>query len=138
MSRLLENPKVFAATAILFTIATLFNFSAQAVPVAGSSLVPAPFMAPTQINQEIGPSIPPNPWDPPKSNIGPSSPPKPWDPPKVAMNIGPSIPPNPWDPPKVDMNIGPSIPPNPWDPPKVAMNIGPSIPPNPWDPPKAA
>jgi len=85
MSRLLENPKVFAIAAALFMIATIFNFSVNnATPgYAGSSLI-AP-LGPVEVNQQIGPTLPPNPWEPsPKVAIGPTLPPNPWEPsPKV-------------------------------------------------------
>jgi hypothetical protein len=62
MSKFLANPKLFAATGILFVIATAFNFSSGPAQVGRTTLLAAP-EAPAK-----GATLPPDmvctPWSP--------------------------------------------------------------------------
>jgi hypothetical protein len=63
MSKAFANPKIFAATCLLFAGATLFNVTANASSNAngmGLKAAPDKLSAPVL---EVGPTIPPNPWD---------------------------------------------------------------------------
>jgi hypothetical protein len=63
MTKAFTNPKVFAAACLLFAGATMFNVTANASSNAsGMSLnaTPAKISAPVL---EVGPTIPPNPWE---------------------------------------------------------------------------
>ena len=63
MSKTFANTKVFAASAILFAIATLFNASVNGSTSQeglGLRSAPAPLSVPVL---EVGPTIPPSPWD---------------------------------------------------------------------------
>ncbi|MEP6538395.1 MAG: hypothetical protein ABJF23_23855 [Bryobacteraceae bacterium] len=67
MPKAIANPKIFAAACVLFAVATLFNVNAHAgsqgdeIRASGIGL-----RAPEQISApvlEVGPTIPPSPWD---------------------------------------------------------------------------
>lgn len=62
MSKALANPKLFAATGILFAIATIFNLSSGQAQISRSTLLAVP-EAPTK-----GATLPPDmvctPWTP--------------------------------------------------------------------------
>ncbi|MEO8128961.1 MAG: hypothetical protein ABJF23_23840 [Bryobacteraceae bacterium] len=63
MSKTLANPKIFAAACILFAGATLFNVTMNASPATegrGLRNLPTSLSAPVL---EVGPTIPPSPWD---------------------------------------------------------------------------
>ena len=63
MSKTFANTKVFAAAAILFGVATLFNASLNGSPFQegiGVRSAPPSLSAPVL---EVGPTIPPSPWD---------------------------------------------------------------------------
>jgi len=62
MSKAFANPKIFAAVCLIFAGATIFNVSANASSdMKGMSLKAVPQVsAPVQ---EVGPTIPPNPWE---------------------------------------------------------------------------
>jgi hypothetical protein len=63
MTKAFSNPKIFGAACLLFAGATLFNMTANASSNAnGMSLkaTPAKVLAPVL---EVGPTIPPNPWE---------------------------------------------------------------------------
>ena len=63
MSKTFANTKVFAASAILFAVATLFNATmngSTSQEGLGLRSAPAPLSAPVL---EVGPTIPPSPWD---------------------------------------------------------------------------
>jgi len=63
MTKAFANPKVLAATCLLFAGATLFNVTVNAsTPAEGLGLrsVPTSLSAPVL---EVGPTIPPSPWD---------------------------------------------------------------------------
>jgi len=63
MSKLFANPKIFGAACLIFVGATLFNASANASSNAnGMSLKAAPTTYSEPVLQ-VGPTIPPNPWD---------------------------------------------------------------------------
>ena len=63
MSNAFANTKVFAASAILFAVATLFNATANAsTPQQGLGLRSAPSLFSVSV-VELGPTIPPSPWD---------------------------------------------------------------------------
>jgi hypothetical protein len=114
MRRFLENKLVQVAVLSFFMFAFVLS--------AGT---PTPSAIPASIN--IGPTMPPSPWDGVSVAIGPTMPPSPWD--GVSVAIGPTMPPSPWD--GVSVAIGPTMPPSPWD--GVSVAIGPTMPPSPWD-----
>src|SRR4051794_41795525 len=62
MSKAFANPKIFAAVCLIFAGATIFNVSANASSdIKGMSLKAVPQVsAPVE---EVGPTIPPNPWE---------------------------------------------------------------------------
>ena len=63
MSKAIANPKIFAATCLLFAGATLFNLNANANGAGASGIglrTPERISAPVL---EVGPTIPPSPWD---------------------------------------------------------------------------
>ena len=63
MSKAFANTKVFAASAILFAVATLFNATMNASPSqegVGLRNAPSSLSAPVL---EVGPTLPPSPWD---------------------------------------------------------------------------
>lgn len=63
MSKALANPKIFAAACLVFAGATLFNATMNASPAQdglGLRNVPSSLSAPVL---EVGPTIPPSPWD---------------------------------------------------------------------------
>ena len=63
MFKAFANTKVFAASAILFAVATLFNATASAsTPRQGLGLQSAPSSLSVSV-VELGPTIPPSPWD---------------------------------------------------------------------------
>jgi len=62
MSNIFANPRVFAATCLLFAGATLFNATMNASPSEGSGLRTAPTSLSAPV-LEVGPTIPPSPWD---------------------------------------------------------------------------
>ena len=65
MSKAFANTKVFAASAILFAVATLFNATMNASPSQqGLGLRSAPSSVSVV---ELGPTIPPSPWDDPST-----------------------------------------------------------------------
>jgi len=59
MSKAIANPKIFAATCLLFAGATLFNVTANATSNVGPR-TPEGVSVPVL---EVGPTIPPSPWD---------------------------------------------------------------------------
>ena len=63
MSKAFANTKVFAASAILFAVATLFNATMNASPSQqGLGLRSVPSSLSMSV-VELGPTIPPSPWD---------------------------------------------------------------------------
>ena len=63
MSKAIANPRIFAATCLLFAGATLFNVTANANGAGASGIglrTPERISAPVL---EVGPTIPPSPWD---------------------------------------------------------------------------
>ncbi|MEO8128959.1 MAG: hypothetical protein ABJF23_23850 [Bryobacteraceae bacterium] len=63
MSKTLANPRFFGAACLLFAGATLFNATMNASPSQeGSGLRNAPSSLSAPI-LEVGPTIPPSPWD---------------------------------------------------------------------------
>ena len=67
MSKAFANTKVFAASAILFAVATLFNATMNASPSQqGLGLRNAPSSLSMSV-VELGPTIPPSPWDDPST-----------------------------------------------------------------------
>jgi hypothetical protein len=63
MSKAFANTKLFAAAAMLFAVATIFNASMNASPSQegrGLRITPSKIEAPVL---EVGPTIPPNPWE---------------------------------------------------------------------------
>jgi hypothetical protein len=63
MSKAFANPKIFGAVCLIFAGATLFNANANASSnPSGMSLKAAPSSYSTPV-LEVGPTIPPSPWD---------------------------------------------------------------------------
>ena len=63
MSKALANPKIFGAACLLFAGATLFNATGNASTAReglGLRIAPPAVSAPVL---EVGPTIPPSPWD---------------------------------------------------------------------------
>lgn len=77
MLKLLNSPKVLAAAALLFAVASFFNATAGATPVSSLTV-------PGVTTTQVSPTIPPDPWEiPPKAQVSPTIPPDPWEiPPK--------------------------------------------------------
>jgi hypothetical protein len=63
MSKTLTNPKLFAATGILFVIATVFNLSSGPSPIAHATLIAAP-EAPAKGGATLPPDMVCTPWTP--------------------------------------------------------------------------
>jgi len=67
MSKAIANPKIFAASCLLFAGATLFNVTANATSNAnGAGASGIGLRTPERISApvlEVGPTIPPSPWD---------------------------------------------------------------------------
>ena len=62
MTRLFANPQIFGAACLLFAGATLFNATAGAsTQQDGLGLRNAPSLSAPVL--EVGPTIPPSPWD---------------------------------------------------------------------------
>ena len=67
MSKVLANPKIFGAACLLFAGATLFNATVNAsTPRQGLGLQSAPSSLSVSV-VELGPTIPPSPWDDPST-----------------------------------------------------------------------
>ncbi len=63
MSKALANPKIFGAACLLFVGATLFNATINAsTPREGLGVRSAPSSLSAPV-LEVGPTIPPSPWD---------------------------------------------------------------------------
>ena len=62
MSKTLTNPKLFAATGILFVIATAFNWTAGS-PIGHATLIAAP-EAPAKGGATLPPDMTCTPWTP--------------------------------------------------------------------------
>ena len=67
MTKFLQSKMTFAAAAVLFAVASFAN-------AAAGSKSSAPIT-------QLGPTMPPSPWDEGKQNaqLGPTMPPSPWD-----------------------------------------------------------
>lgn len=62
MSKALANPKLFAATGILFAVATVFNLANGQTPVSRSTLLTAP--EPPAKGATLPPDMVCTPWTP--------------------------------------------------------------------------
>ena len=63
MSKAFANTKVFAASTILFAVATLFNVTQNGLPSQGDLGLPSVTSALSAPVLGIGPTLPPSPWD---------------------------------------------------------------------------
>ena len=67
MSKILANPKIFGTACLLFAGATLFNATVNASPSQqGLGLRSVPSSLSMSV-VELGPTIPPSPWDDPST-----------------------------------------------------------------------
>jgi hypothetical protein len=63
MSKALANPKIFGAACLLFAAATLFNVSANASSSTATGMSLKAPISQSDTVLEVGPTIPPNPWE---------------------------------------------------------------------------
>jgi hypothetical protein len=64
MSKALTNPKLFAATGILFVIASAFNLSSGATPIAPTTTLLTAPEAPAKGGATLPPDMVCTPWTP--------------------------------------------------------------------------
>ena len=115
MTKIYETKKFFAITAILFVAASIVNLSASTPTMSPRMALASAIMAPDGGQTNLGPTLPPSPWDDPSGNLVSLTTGK--------MNLGPTLPPSPWDDPDDNLislkigqtNLGPTLPPSPWD-----------------------
>src|ERR1035441_5059039 len=96
MRNFFSNKLAYVAILSLFTLACAWNMTHGTPTFSGH------FPLANRTLTSHGPSLPPDPWNPPSGNLtahGPSLPPDPWNPPSGNLTThGPSLPPDPWNP----------------------------------------
>ena len=68
MSKALANPKLFAAAALLFAVASFANLSVEPNTEFNSATKSPMRVEPARPELKASPTIPPSPWDPPPTD----------------------------------------------------------------------